>query len=91
MIGGPTYLLAKYLAQKLKPLVGHTKSIFKDSTSFVNELKSFKLDPDDKIVKFDVVSLYTIIPINEAIEVIKCITDLDRTYLVGICLTSMFF
>ena len=37
------------------------------------------------------VSLYTNIPINEAIEVIKHITDPDTTYLVGICLTSTFF
>lgn len=29
MIGRPTYLLAKYLAKKLKPLVGHTKSFIK--------------------------------------------------------------
>lgn len=36
-------------------------------------------------------SLYTNIPINEAIEVIKHIIDLDMTYLVGICLTSTFF
>ena len=37
------------------------------------------------------VSLYSNIPINEAIEVIKRITDPDTTYLVGICLTSTFF
>jgi len=42
-------------------------------------------------VSFDVVSLYSNIPINEAIEVIKRITDPDTTYLVGICLTSTFF
>ncbi len=37
------------------------------------------------------VSLYTNIPINKAIEVIKCITDPNMAYLVGICLTSTFF
>ena len=40
---------------------------------------------------FDAVSIYTNIPINEAIKVIKCIINLDTTYLVGICLTSTFF
>ena len=90
-IGGPTYLLAKYLAQKLKPLAGHTKSFAKDSTSFVNELKNFKLDPDNKLVSFNVVSLYTNIPISEAIKVIKHLMDPDTANLVSICLTSTFF
>ena len=56
-IVGPTYLLAKFLAQKLKPLVGRTDSFVKDSTSFINELKDIKLDPRDILVSFDVVSL----------------------------------
>lgn len=42
-------------------------------------------------MSFDVVSLYTNIPINEAIEFIKRITNPDTAYLVGICLTSTFF
>ena len=62
-ISGPTYLLAKFLANKLKPLVGRTNSFVKDSSSFVNELKDIKLDPEDRFVSFDVVSLYTCIPI----------------------------
>ena len=90
-IGGSTYLLAKYLAHKLKPLVGLTKSFVMDSSSFVIELKGINLDPDEKLVSFDVVSLYTNIPINEAIEVIKCIIDPDTARLVEICLTSTFF
>ena len=90
-IGGPTYLLAKFLALKLKPLVGRTDSFVKDSSSFVNELKEVKLSPDDKLVSFDVVSLFTKIPINEAIEVINRITDPNTAQLVRICLTSTFF
>ena len=34
-IGGPTYLLAKFVAQKLKPVVGVTDSYVKDSVSFI--------------------------------------------------------
>ncbi len=41
-IGGLTYLLAKYLAQKLKPLVGCTESFVKDSCSYVSELNTPK-------------------------------------------------
>lgn len=49
------------------------------------------MDPVDNLVSLNVVSLYTNIPINEAIEVIMHITNPDTTYLVEICLTSTFF
>ena len=63
----------------------------KDSASFINELKGIKLDPDDILVSFDVVSLYTRIPIKEALEVIYRLTNPDTMHLVEICLTSTFF
>ena len=90
-IGGPTYLLAKFLAAKLRPLVGHTKSFVKDSASFIDDLKRIKLEPEDILVSFDVVSLYTCIPINEAMAVINRLTDPDTAKLVELCLTSTFF
>lgn len=90
-IGGPTYLLANFLTNKLKPLAGRFESFFKDSYSFANELKDFRFDREDQLVSFDVVSLFTNIPINEAIDVINHITDLDTSFLVKICLTSTFF
>lgn len=78
MIGGPIYFLAKFLAQKLKPLVGHTYSFVKEFCFLL-------------LVSFNVVSLYKKIPINEAISVINRITDDDITNLVGLCHTSSFF
>ena len=62
----------------------------------INCKKSFgnnhmQMDLEDRLVSFDVVSLYTNIPINEAIDVINRITDPDTTHLVEICLTSTFF
>jgi len=56
-IGGPTYLLAKFLTLKLKPLVGHIESFVIDSVSFIKELKDINLDLEDILVSFDVVSL----------------------------------
>ena len=90
-ISGPTYLQAKFLALKLKPLVGLTESFAKDPLSFVEELKGIKLDPGEMLVSCDVVSLYTCIPIKEAIDVINRVTNLDTACLVEICLTSTFF
>lgn len=90
-IGCPTYLLEKYLSMKLRPLVGLTKSFVKDYSSFVEQLKGIKFDPGDILVSFDVVSLYTCVPIKEAVEVINSLTDLDTAQLVDIFLTSTFF
>jgi hypothetical protein len=43
------------------------------------------------ILSFDVVSLYTMIPIDEAVKVIKNLTYPKTTSLVKICLRSTFF
>ena len=72
-------------------MVGCTESFVKDSTSFVDDLKKVKLDPNDILVSFDVVSLYTCIPINEAMEVINSLIHPDIARLVELCLTSTFF
>ena len=90
-IGGLTYSIAKFLDNKLKPLVGEIESFVKDLSSFFNELKGIRLDLGDNMVSFDVVSLYTNIPINESIEIIIHITNADTAYLVEISLTSTFF
>jgi len=79
------------MAWKLKPLFGHTKSFVKYSTSFINEVKYMSLDLDDLLVSFDVLSLFTKIPIQEPIEVINQITDDETTSFVGPCLTSTIF
>lgn len=90
-IGGHSYLLAKYLARKLKLLVGKSSSFVKDSFSFVNELNDVRFKLEDFMVSFDIVSLYANIPIKEAIDVINRIPDPGTTKLVEICLTLTFF
>lgn len=89
-IGGPTYLLAKYLAQNLKPLFG-LESFSKDLSSFFNELKGINFGPEYILVIFGIVSLYTNIPINKAIGVVNRKIDPDMAKLFEICLTCTFF
>jgi hypothetical protein len=43
------------------------------------------------LISFDVVSLFTKIPLNEAIQVIKEVADLQTARLVEVCLKSTFF
>ena len=90
-IGSPTYELAKYVASILAPLVGKTSSYIKDSNQFVNFIKNTTLDPEDKLVSFDVVQLFTKIPLDEAIQVVKEVADPQTAKLAEICLRSTFF
>ena len=90
-IGSPTYKLAKYLAILLKPLVGQTNSFVKDSTSWVQDICNETLEANDILVSFDLVSLYTKIPVDEAITTIRNLTDDDTAKLVEVCLKTTFF
>ena len=61
-----THGLAKYLSDILKPLINH-KFTIKDSFSFVHELMSVRDIPF--MCSFDVISLYTNIPVDQTIEI----------------------
>jgi hypothetical protein len=74
-IGSPTYELAKHVANILSPLVGHIDSFIKDSNEFINLIKNEKVRPQDTLISFDAVSLFTKIPLDEAIQIIKEVTD----------------
>jgi hypothetical protein len=90
-IGSPTYELAKHVAKILSPLVGHTDSFIKDSNEFIKIIEKEKLKPEDTLISFDVVSLFTKIPLDEAIQVVKEVTDPETTKLAEVCLRSTFF
>jgi retron-type reverse transcriptase len=47
--------------------------------------------PDGTLISFDVVSLFTKIPLNEAILVVKEVIDLETAKLAEVCLCSTFF
>ncbi|CAH8868385.1 unnamed protein product [Trichobilharzia szidati] len=100
----PTYELSKYLAMVLNPLKSHSKSRLTNSYELKHRLDNLKLDNEEKMVSFDIVSLYTRIPINMAIEAVRneLISDQDlelRTKVpledimlgVQLCLTSTVF
>jgi hypothetical protein len=43
----------------------------KDTFDFINKIAKIKLEKDDYIISFDVESLFTNVPINETLEIIK--------------------
>ncbi|XP_071054163.1 uncharacterized protein [Onthophagus taurus] len=95
-INSPTYQLAKHLAKILSPFTGNTESYVRDSTHFVESVKGVKLDAGDMLVSFDVESLFTRVPVKDAVEGLrrKLIPEGLPGYvpdLVEYCLSSTYF
>ena len=60
--GSPTYELSKYLAMILHPLVKTSPHTINNANTFLTNIKDVKLEPDEIMISFDVVSLFTSIP-----------------------------
>ena len=90
-IGSPTYRLAKFFANKLNPLVGNTSSFIKDSPFFIEKIKNRHFNGNELLLSLDVVSLFTMILINNENKVTEDLTHNETTELVGLCLRSTFF
>ena len=67
--GAATYHASKVVANYFRPLTNN-KFIIKDCLLFPDILKSTVLANDEEIVSYDVESLFTKIPIKEAIDYI---------------------
>ena len=71
----PTYDLAKYVERQLSPLVGNIDTFISYSSDFVKLIKDGKVEPQGFVISFDAASLFMKIPLNEAIQVTKQVTD----------------
>ena len=67
-IGAYNYMLAKYLGKELAPHICVEFSCT-DTFTFVNEIQTAGINKDSFIVSYDVVSLFTNIPLQETIEI----------------------
>ena len=71
-VSTPTYALSKHLAQALSPLVGDSNFFVASSAEFINFLKTIITIPENyEFVLFDVVSLFTNLPIGLALSVVE--------------------
>jgi len=71
-------------------LVGNTYSFIKDSCDFIRILRK-RVEHDDIILNFDVVSLIIKISLNEEIQIIQESTDPQISKLGEVFLRSTFF
>ena len=68
-IGSPTYALSKELASILTKLTGLSKHHVKNFKEFVKSVTTIKIEETEILVSFDVISLFTKIPVDLAIKV----------------------
>ena len=71
-VNSPTYNISKFLSKIIKPLMTNRFSVT-NSIDFIDRIKDVVIEEDDILVSFDVVSLFTSVPVDCAI---KCIFDL---------------
>ena len=58
-IGSLSYKLAKELARILTLLAGNTMHAVKNSTAFVDRIHEIWVEPQDRMISFDVTNLFT--------------------------------
>ena len=78
-IWSPTYRLSKELACILTPLEGNSRHSVKNSKAFVDRIRDMGTLAQRQLVSFDVTSLFTPVPVDEALRVVKAKLDTDET------------
>ncbi len=69
--GSPTYKLSKYLADILKPLINTSSHSVKNVNAFLSKIEDIRVEPDEIMISFDVVSLFTSILLDTARQITK--------------------
>ena len=102
--GSVTYGVTKVLSKVLKPLVGRSLHHIQSTGDFVSRTKGLTLQPRECLTSYDVTSLFTSVPIDPALNIIKDLLEKDEklndrtvlsvqniTELLGFCLHHAYF
>ncbi|XP_075150932.1 uncharacterized protein LOC142225042 [Haematobia irritans] len=79
-INSPSYKMCRYITTILKNVTKDSKYNVKDAIDFKSKIKNVKLEDDEILISFDVVSLFPSIPVNLAIATIEKKWDLIKNY-----------
>ena len=103
-IGSVTYETAKELSRILKPLVGRSPHHVRNNQDFIHSLEEIIVEPEECMMSFDVKALFTSIPIQPALKIIKKLLEEDTSLhqstrmsvkhiycLLEFCLTNTYF
>jgi hypothetical protein len=85
--------LAKYLSELLAKHWNRGSSYVENSNHLVERLSELQLTEKDRLASFDVVSLFTNVPVNDTMEIIrKRFQFQEATFqLIELCLTTTHF
>ena len=102
--GSVTYGVAKELTKILKLLVGKSPHHINNTHDFVEQVKQFTLAPGKCLSSYDVSAMFTSVPVDPALVVIKGLQEKDPTLkdrlvlpvkdiilLLEFCLKNMYF
>ena len=77
-INSPLYNLSKFFTNILSPLVGENRYTVKNSYEFIDSIAEKNINHDECLASFDVISLFTRIPIDIAKSVIFNLLNNDK-------------
>ena len=77
--GSVTYGVAKELAKILKSLVGKSPHHINSTQDFVEQVKHITLAPGECFSSYDVSALFTLVPVDPALNIIKDLLEKDHT------------
>ena len=102
--GSVTYEMAKIIAKILKLLVGKSPHHIQSTSDFINKVREITLLPGECLTSYDVTALFTSVPIDPTLNIIKDLLEKDDnlsnrtvlsvqniTELLGFCLHNMYF
>ena len=77
--GSPLFNLSKYIANILKPYTLLNKQHYKNSKEFSEFIRAHTIEEHEIMVSFDAEALYTNVPIEDALVIIKKRLENDKT------------
>ncbi len=72
-------LRERFVADTLSPLVGKTQHHLHNSVNLVKNLSPNRLDEDESIISFDVSVLFTSVPVEESLTLIRELLETNPT------------
>ena len=77
--GSVRYGVAKVLTRILKPLVGKSTTQIHSTQDFVKQAKKITFQPGECLSSYDVSALFTSVPVDPAMGIIKGLLEQDNT------------
>ncbi len=78
LVDSPTYKLSKWMFNHLRPLIADSEHSLTNSLEFLESIKRTNIAPNECMLSFDIVSLFTSIPLELAREtIIHLLDDFD--------------